>query len=59
MRFQIIVYINPVMAFLEAFFLIILLFVSFYIIYRLTPRENRIDEKTSGRSMGISSLICF
>jgi oligopeptide/dipeptide ABC transporter ATP-binding protein len=47
------------MAFLEAIVLIILLILGFYIIYRLTPREFRIDEKTFGRSAGISSLICF
>ena len=59
MIFQIIVFINPVMAFLEAIFLIILLVVGFYIIYRLTPREFRIDEKSFGLSAGISCLICF
>jgi len=47
------------MAFLEAIFLIILLVVGFYIIYRLTPREFRIDEKSFGLSAGISCLICF
>ena len=59
MIFQIIVFLNPLMAFLEALFLIILLIIGFYIIYRLTPREFRIDEKSFGLSTGISSLICF
>jgi len=57
MIFQI--YINPLMAFLEAIFLIILLILGFYIIYRLTPREFRIDNKSFDVSTGISCLICF
>ena len=59
MIFQITVYLNPVMAVLEAFFLLILLIIGFYIIYRLTPKEFRIDEKTFSISAGISCLICF
>jgi len=57
MIFQI--YFNPVMVLIESLFLIIILIVSFYIIYRLTPREFRIDEKSFGRNAGISCLICF
>jgi len=53
------VWFNPVMVLLESLFLIIILIVSFYIIYRLTPREFRIDEKTFGANAGISCLICF
>ncbi len=59
MIFQIIVYINPLMAFLETLLLIILLLVGFYIIYRLIPRESRFDDKSFGLSAGISCLICF
>ena len=59
MIFQIIVFLNPVMAILEALFLIILLILGFYIIYRLTPREFRIDNKSFGISATISCLICF
>jgi len=59
MIFQIIVYLNPVMTFLEALFLIIILFIGFYFIYRLSPREFRIDEKSFGISAIISCLICF
>ena len=59
MIFQIIVRINLLMALLEAIFLILLLILSFYIIYRLIPREFRINEKIFSRSMRISSIICF
>jgi len=59
MIFQIIVFINPVMTFLEALFLTIILFIGFYFIYRLTPREFRIDEKSFGIIAIISCLICF
>ncbi len=59
MRLQIVVYINPVMAFLETLFLITFLIVGFYIIYRFTPRESRVNAKTFSRSVGFSSLICF
>jgi len=59
MIYQISVAINPVMAVLESIFLIVILVVGFYIIYRLTPREFRIDEKSFGINAGISSSICF
>jgi len=59
MIFQITVTINPVMALIETIFLLIILIVGFYIIYRLTPREFRIDAKSFNRSGGISCLICF
>ena len=57
MIFQI--YFNPVMVLLESLFLIIILIVSFYFIFRLTPREFRIDVKSFSRNAGISCLICF
>ncbi len=59
MILQIIVFLNPIMAFLESLFLLVLLIVSFYIIFRLTPRESRIEVKTFSTSVGFSSLICF
>ena len=59
MILQIIAYINPLLAFMETLFLLIVLIVSFYILYRLTPRESRIDARTFSISVGISSLICF
>jgi len=59
MIFQITATINPVMALLETLFLIIILIVGFYIIYRLTPRESRIDVKTFSTSAAYSGLLCF
>jgi len=59
MILQIIAHINPVMPFLETIFLVVVLVVSFYLIYRLTPREFRVDVKIYSKSVGVSSLICF
>ena len=59
MILQIIAHINPLLAFMETFFLLLVLIASFYILYRLTPRESRIDARTFSISIGISSLICF
>ncbi|MHA2366655.1 MAG: hypothetical protein ACXAC7_22070, partial [Candidatus Hodarchaeales archaeon] len=59
MIFQITITINPLMALLETLFLIVFLILGFYIIYRLTPREFRIDVKSFSRSSTISCLICL
>jgi oligopeptide/dipeptide ABC transporter ATP-binding protein len=57
--FQISVTINLGLALLEAFFMMVILFSSFYLIYRLTPRNSRIATKVFGRSLVISCLISF
>jgi oligopeptide/dipeptide ABC transporter ATP-binding protein len=47
------------MALIETIFLISILIIGFYIIYKLTPRDSRINVKSFGTATIISCLICL
>jgi len=52
-------YINPAIGIIESIFLATIVFTSFYILYRLTPKKSRIESKYFSKNGVISVLISF